>query len=170
MADDIGDEVLALHGHMWRVRELLAQGDVDEVNQEIKRFERRATGPRDPLTASLACNVQAMMALVNGDIATGERLGPMAVELAEGYNDLALSFYGVLMAWTWWQQDRLAELEDSFREILDSSPADYPVVRAALCAPACPNSAAWMSPERNWTGWRLWVGRPWRTTRPRASR
>jgi len=132
VADDIGDEVLALHGHMWRVRELLAQGDVEEVNHEIARFERRATGPRDPLSASLACNVQAMMALVNGDFVTGERLGPLAVELAESYNDLALSFYGVLMAWTWWQQDRLSELEDAFREILDSSPADYPVVRAAL--------------------------------------
>jgi tetratricopeptide (TPR) repeat protein len=132
VADDIGDEVLALHGHMWRVRELLAQGDVDEVNLEIKRFERRATGPSDPLTASLACNVQAMMALVNGDFERGERLAPLAVELAENYNDLALSFYGVLLAWTWWQQDRLPELEDSFREILDQSPSDYPVVRAAL--------------------------------------
>ena len=34
IADDIGDELLALHGHMWRVRGLLAQGDVDAVNDE----------------------------------------------------------------------------------------------------------------------------------------
>jgi hypothetical protein len=132
IAEDVGDEVLALHGHMWRLRELLAQGDVDAVNDEIRRFESRETGPRDPLTASFACNVQAMMALVNGDFEEGERLAPLAIELAEGYNDLAMSFYGVLLAWTWWQQDQLPSLEDSFRDILDQSPADYPVVRAAL--------------------------------------
>ena len=40
IADDIGDELLALHGHMWRIRELLAQGDVDAVNEEIARFRR----------------------------------------------------------------------------------------------------------------------------------
>ena len=33
IADEVGDEVLALHGHMWRVRELLAQGDFDAVNR-----------------------------------------------------------------------------------------------------------------------------------------
>lgn len=132
VADEVGDEVLALHGHLWRVRELLASGDVDAVTDEITRFESRETGPRDPLTASYACNVRAMMALVNGQIDTGEQLGTLAIELAEGYNDLALSFYGVLLAWTWWQQDRLPELEESFREILRHSPADYPVVQAAL--------------------------------------
>ncbi|HWE66667.1 MAG TPA: BTAD domain-containing putative transcriptional regulator [Acidimicrobiales bacterium] len=132
IADEVGDEVLALHGHMWRVRELLAQGDVDAVNDEIARFEGRDIGLRDPLASSFSCNVQAMLALLQGDFEEGERRGALAIELAEGYNELALSFYGVLLAWMWWQQDRLPELEDSFREILDQSPADYPVVRAAL--------------------------------------
>ena len=117
---------------MWQLRELLAQGDVDAVNDEIARSNARDTGPRDPLTASFACNVQAMMALVNGDFEEGERLAPLGIELAEGYNELAMSLYGVLLAWTWWQQDRLADLEDTFRSILDQSPADYPVVRAAM--------------------------------------
>ena len=47
IADDVGDEFLALHGHMWRVRELLAQGDVDAVNDEIARYEAR-DGPGSP--------------------------------------------------------------------------------------------------------------------------
>jgi DNA-binding SARP family transcriptional activator/tetratricopeptide (TPR) repeat protein len=132
IADDVGDELLALHGHMWRVRELLAQGDVDGVNEEIRRFEARDNGPAHPLAGSYACNVRAMMALVNGDFEEGARLGPIAMELAEGYNDLAMSFYGALMAWTWWQQDQLVPLEGVFREVIDQAPADYPVVRAAL--------------------------------------
>ncbi len=132
IADDVGDELLALHGHMWRVRELLAQGDIDAVNEEISRFEGRDNGPRHPLAASYACNVRAMMALVNGDFDEGARLGPIAMELAEGYNDLATSFYGALMAWTWWQQDQLPALEPVFRQVIEEAPADYPVVRAAL--------------------------------------
>ncbi len=132
IADDVGDEVLAIHGHLWKVRELLAQGDVDAVNEQIGRFDARDTGPRDPLAVSFNSNVQAMMALVRGDMVEGERLASVAVECAEGYNELALSFYGVLLAWCWWQQDRLPDLEASFREILDESPADYPIVQAAL--------------------------------------
>ena len=45
IADDVGDEFLALHGHMWRVRELLAQGDVDAVVDEIARFAAPAQVP-----------------------------------------------------------------------------------------------------------------------------
>jgi tetratricopeptide (TPR) repeat protein len=132
IADDVGDELLALHGHMWRVRELLAQGDVDAVNDEVRRFEGRDNGPRHPLASSYACNVRAMMALVNGDFAEGERLAPIAMELAAGYNDLSLSFYGALMAWTWWQRAELSGLESVFQQVIDQAPADFPVVAAAL--------------------------------------
>jgi tetratricopeptide (TPR) repeat protein len=54
------------------------------------------------------------------------------MELADGYNELATSFFGALMAWTWWQQDQLPPLEPIFRQVIDEAPADYPVVRAAL--------------------------------------
>ena len=67
IADDIGDELLALHGHMWRIRELLAQGDVDAVHEEIARFGARDTGPVHPLEASFGLNVSAMMAQLEGD-------------------------------------------------------------------------------------------------------
>ena len=108
IADDIGDELLALHGHMWRIREFLAQGDVDAVNEEITRFRARETGPVHPLEASYAFNVTAMMALLAGDFETAEQLGHRALKVAEGHNELALSFYGALMVWTWWQRGDLA--------------------------------------------------------------
>ena len=132
IADDIGDELLALHGHMWRIRELLAQGDVDAVNEEIARFRARDTGPVHPLEASYAFNVAAMMALLAGDFETAEQLGQRALEVAEGHNELALSFYGALMMWTWWQRGDLAAPDGAFREVLAQAPAEYPTVPAAL--------------------------------------
>ena len=132
IADDIGDELLALHGHMWRIRELLAQGDVDAVNEEIARFRARDTGPVHPLEASYAFNVTAMMALLEGDFETAEQLGQRALEVAEGHNELALSFYGALMLWTWWQRGDLAAPDAAFREVLAQAPAEYPTVSAAL--------------------------------------
>ena len=139
IAREVGDELLALHGHLWRVRELLAQGDVDAVHEEIDRFDGRDSGPTHPLTASFSCNVAAMMAFVEGDFARGEELGKRAVEVAEGFNDLAVNFYGALMLWTWWQRTELAGMEGGFREVSARSPSDYPMVRAALsliCAEA----------------------------------
>jgi len=131
IADDVGDELLALHGHMWRIRELLVQGDVDAVKYEAARFEARHTGPVHPLSASYSCNVAAMLALVEGDFARADELAPRAMEMAEGYNDMALSFYVALMLWTWWQRGELAALGNTFREAIAEAPADHPVVRAA---------------------------------------
>ncbi len=141
IADDVGDELLALHGHMWRVRELLAQGDVDAVAEEIARFGQR-TGPTHPLTTSFSCNVAAMMALVEGDLAAFDRMGLEALELAEGFHDMAFSFYGALMLWAWWQRGELASLEHTFRDVLAQAPADFPTVRAGLSL-ACAEAGQW---------------------------
>ena len=132
IADDIGDELLALHGHMWRIRELLAQGDVDAVHEEIARFRARDTGPVHPVEASYAFNVAAMMALLDGEFETAEQLGQRALHVAEGHNELALSFYGALMMWTWWQRGDLGAPDGIFREVLAQAPAHYPTVSAVL--------------------------------------
>ena len=132
IADDVGDELLALHGHMWCVRELLAQGDVDAVNDEMARFGVRDAGPAHPLEASYAYSVAAMMALVAGDFETGDSLGQRASEVADGDNELALSFYGALMAWTWWQRDQLGSVRDVLAAVIAHDRADYPTVWAGL--------------------------------------
>ena len=132
IADDVGDELLALHGHMWCNRELLAQGDVDAVNDELARFAARGAGPVHPLEVSYRYNVAATMALVAGDFEAGESLGRRALEAARGHSELALSFYGVLMAWTWWQRDELASVVDVFTAVIEEAPADYSTVWAGL--------------------------------------
>ena len=132
IADDIGDELLALHGHMWRIRELLAQGHVDAVNEEITRFGARDSGPVHPLEASYAFNVTAMMALLEGQFERAQKLGQRALEVAEGHNELAVSFYGALMLWTWWQRGDLTRSGRVLREVAAQTPSEYPTVQAAL--------------------------------------
>jgi DNA-binding SARP family transcriptional activator/tetratricopeptide (TPR) repeat protein len=133
IATDVGDDMLAMHGHMWRVRELLAQGDVDAVDDENRRFAAaHGTGPAHPLPLSYSYNVEAMLALVNGDFEKADRLGPRAMEAAAEYNEMTFSFYGALMVWTWWQRGELAVLGNVLRDVIAQAPWDYPVARAAL--------------------------------------
>jgi tetratricopeptide (TPR) repeat protein len=132
IAADVGDQFLALHGHMWRVRELLAQGDVDAVADELARFEGRDTGPVHPLEAAWSLNVGAMMALIAGDIDPAEELARRGMAAAEGYNDLALSFYGGVMVWTWWQRDEVVTLEPMFQEVIGQALEGYPILRTIL--------------------------------------
>jgi tetratricopeptide (TPR) repeat protein len=132
IAADVGDDLLALHGHTWRVRELLAQGDVDAVHEEVQRFASRDTGPIHPLAISYSHNVGAMLALVDGNFAEADRLGPLAMETAAEYNEMALSFYGALMMWTWWQRGELAALGHRSHDVIAQASSDYPVVQATL--------------------------------------
>jgi tetratricopeptide (TPR) repeat protein len=131
IADEIGDEELALHGHLWRTRELLAQGDVDAANAEIVWFRARNTGPMHPLHDSYACNVATMMALLAGDFATAEQLGQRALALAEGHSEMALGFYGAVMTWTWWQRGDFMASDSAIRDVMVGSPTRYPTVLAA---------------------------------------
>ena len=132
IADDVGDQFLALHAHMWRIRELLAQADMQAVHEELDRFALRDSGPVHPLEASWTLNVGAMMALISGALEQGEWMAVRGMETAEGHNDLSLSFYGTLMLWTWWQRGELGDLEPMFREVIGDSLAGYPIVGAAL--------------------------------------
>ena len=132
IADDLGDELLALHGHMWRVRGLLAQGDVDAVGEERARFRARDSGPVHPREASFSHNVAAMMALVAGDFPAAQRSARLALEVAEDNNAEARTFFGAVMMWTWWQRDELASPQSTFREVVAQAPGAYPTVQAIL--------------------------------------
>ena len=116
---------------MWRVRELLAQGDVDAVTRRSLATRRAGRARCIHSTASFTCNVAAMMAFVDGDFENGEELGRQALEEAEGDNELASGFYGALMMWTWWQRGELAGPERCMlREALAQATGGLSDVRA----------------------------------------
>jgi tetratricopeptide (TPR) repeat protein len=132
IAQDAGDELLAVEGHMWRARELLARGDVEAVNDELLQFATRDTGPPHPLVISLSSNLAAMMALVSGEFDQAEWWARTALDTGRGYNELAFVFYGALMGWTWWQRDELETLGTTVRSVLAQSTAEFPIFFAAL--------------------------------------
>jgi DNA-binding SARP family transcriptional activator/tetratricopeptide (TPR) repeat protein len=132
IAAGAADELLALHGHMWRVRELLTRGDIEAVNVELLQFATRDTGPPHPLLVSLSSNLAAMLALVSGEFDAAEWWARTALETGQGYNDMAFPFYGVLMAWTWWQRDDLKRLGKTVRSILAQAGNDLPILPAAM--------------------------------------
>jgi hypothetical protein len=51
---------------------------------------------------------------------------------AAGNDGEALTFFGALMIWTWWQRDELASPESGFWQVAALAPAAYPTVRAIL--------------------------------------
>ena len=117
---------------MWRIRELLAQGDLDAVTDEIARYAERGSGPIHPLDAAYGHGVAAMMALINGDIATQEALARKALEVAQPHNTLAPCYFAAQMLWTWWQRDELAPEDTDIRAVIAQGPPDSPSAHAAL--------------------------------------
>ena len=72
------------------------------------------------------------MALLAGDFETAQQLGQRALHVAEGHDELALSFYGALMMWTWWQRGDLGAPGGTFRQVLAQAPDRVPHRSAAL--------------------------------------
>jgi hypothetical protein len=73
-----------------------------------------------------------MMALTAGDIEQAESLARRGMKAAEGYNDLATTFYGGLMMWTWWQREEVVALEPMFQEVIGQAIEGYPILLTAL--------------------------------------
>ncbi len=165
-----GTSCWRVHGHLWRVREQLARGDIDAVNDEVSRFAARDTGPPHPLVLSLSSNLAAMMALVNGELDAAEQFAQTALETAKGYNDMAFRFYGALMAWTWWQRDDLPTWSrpsgPSWRNRRKNSRSctvrwRWSTPSPATRRPRCRSSTSWPIWAGSGSGTTSRKGRPW---------
>jgi DNA-binding SARP family transcriptional activator len=132
VAQSTGDQLLALLACMWEVRELLSVGDIDGTARVTPVLERLAEVTRHPLFLAYARWVRSGLAIVQGELGDAERLAGEGLTLAERHDELALSFYGAQMLWTWWQKDVLPTMEAAFHAILEQAPADYAITRAAL--------------------------------------
>jgi DNA-binding SARP family transcriptional activator len=130
LADESGDDLLALHGHLSLLREFLAPGDMDLVRAERDRFARRQGGPLHPVGRAYAINLEAMFAMLGGDVARGEELTTAAMNEAPG-QDMMLAFYAIQLLWVWWQRDQFPPLEGAIRAMGDTAPS-YGMVRATL--------------------------------------
>jgi hypothetical protein len=103
---------------------------MDLVRIERERFARRTSGPLHPVGRAYATNLEAMFAMLGGDVARGEELTTAAMNEAPG-QDMMLAFYAIQLLWVWWQRDQFPPLEGAIRAMGDTAPS-YGMVRATL--------------------------------------
>ena len=131
LAEECGDDPLALHGAMWRAHTLLAVGHIEAYTRAVERFSDLAERARLPVYLAQARMYASTGALIRGDTAHGEALANDALLMGAQHSGLVLQLYGAQMLWTWWQQGRLPALANEFAEIINQSPGSFPAVRAA---------------------------------------
>jgi len=139
LADTIGDDEMRLQGHHWLAQSRLELGDVAGAEAEIATFAEVASRTGQALFASQATMMQGCLALLAGRLEEGERLASDALSLGVGQTDLALSYYGSQMLWTWWQQGKLPVIESALAEVFEQAPDVFPAVRAAVALVAAEN-------------------------------
>ena len=113
-----GDELLLRQAHLWHIRELLATGAIDAVHRIMARHEQRSRGPGDPLDRSYEHNLNALLALLAGDLGTAEQLAEWGLESLHHFEAMANGIYGSLLWWPWWQQGALAAPDHRLRQVL----------------------------------------------------
>src|SRR5205085_3592217 len=74
LAGEVGDKELALQGYAWRVQDLLEQGDVEAMDDDVASFTAIADELRQPLFLGYSTMFRAMRALLDGHFEEGEKL------------------------------------------------------------------------------------------------
>jgi len=95
VAGETGSRELALQAHAWRLGDLLELGDVDGVSRETEAYARLAAELRQPTYQWWTAMFQAMLAMLQGRFAEGERLAREGLALGErGQPEVARQVFG----------------------------------------------------------------------------
>jgi tetratricopeptide (TPR) repeat protein len=95
VAGETGSRELALQAHAWRLGDLLELGDIDGVRREADIYARLAAESRQPTYQWWAAMFQAMLAMLQGRFAEGERLAREGLALGErGQPEVARQVFG----------------------------------------------------------------------------
>jgi DNA-binding SARP family transcriptional activator len=123
---EASDTELILQGHAWLVVDLLERGDRSAVEAQIEAFTAGAQELRQPLFLWNAAVWRAMLALLDGRLEPAAQLATAAVSSgirSEGVT--APQYYAVQILGIRREQDRMAELETSVRELVAGNPSRY---------------------------------------------
>lgn len=66
LAEAVGEPELALHGHAWRMVDLLEQGDIEAADQDLAAHAQLAASLREPLHLRDVAAWRGMRALLDG--------------------------------------------------------------------------------------------------------
>jgi class 3 adenylate cyclase len=132
LAEKAGDLERILQVHRWRIMDLLEIGDVDGVDAAISEHDRLARELRQPMYQGYTSMFGAMRALMDGRFAEAEQLANEAFAIGQRMqNQVAIMMYGAQMFRLWWEQGRLAGIEEAMKRIMSDAP-NIPAVRCAL--------------------------------------
>ncbi|MCI0486359.1 MAG: protein kinase [Blastocatellia bacterium] len=132
IAEETGNEEMALRGHYRRFRELIELGNISAAIEEREIYVRLAEELRQPLYLWLVPFSKASLALLEGRFEECEQLAKEALAIVERVQDEnALLFFRTIMAILRRTQGRAEELEAGVKEFLEKYPS-IPAWRASL--------------------------------------
>ena len=127
-----GDREMELRGHLYRLRELLEQGDVAGVDRELDAYERIADELRMPAHLWHVPLMRAMRALIDGRFEEAERLaGEAAAGGQRAQEPLSAQLLALQLSLIRRFQGRMEELLPEVERLADRYPA-IPAWRLAL--------------------------------------
>jgi len=135
LADEAGDEEIALDAHRWRLTALLQLGDIAGVDREIEAYERLARKLRQPLQVSFAATLRGMRALMTGRFADAEAFAAEALGVGPQFQSRVKIALLSQVYWLCRERRRLQELQAVMGEIQEAStqPAAQCGFAAVLC-------------------------------------
>jgi DNA-binding CsgD family transcriptional regulator len=129
LAEDAGDQELALQGMPWRVADLLDLGHVQAADAAIDAAARLAAELRQPLYLWYAAMFHALRALMQGRFADAEDLANAAYAAGQRVQPRIAEIYYVAQLFVLRrEQGRLSELEAIVQNIMRQYPA-MPIFR-----------------------------------------
>jgi DNA-binding SARP family transcriptional activator/tetratricopeptide (TPR) repeat protein len=127
-----GNLELELQAHAWLLVDLLSAGDREAVDAQLEAFTTGAERLRQPLYLWNVIVWRAMCALLAGRLEQAERLAESALATGgPGETVTAPQYYAIQMLGIRREQDRMPELEDAARRVVEANPA-RPAWRAGL--------------------------------------
>ncbi|HZR81427.1 MAG TPA: AAA family ATPase [Candidatus Binatia bacterium] len=124
---------IAMHGHAWRIADLLELGDVDAADDGLVRYEALAERRRLPRLLWHVAIARTSRALRLGRLDEAERSASRALGLwTPGPQNNVLQFYAIHFFLIREEQARLGELDAQLRAFAESS--TVPAWQAALAS------------------------------------
>src|SRR5262245_6804212 len=132
LAGERGIRELALQAHAWRLGDLLELGDIDGVRRETEIYARLAAEFRQTTYQWWTAMFRAMLAMLQGRFAEGERLAREGAALGErGQAEVARQVLGSHLGFLREQRGPLEEQVATIKALVERHPT-VPIWRAYL--------------------------------------
>ena len=123
LAEEAGDQEVALEAHRWRLNHLLELGDVGEADREIEAYEALARRLRQPLYVSFAVALRGMRALMAGRFTEAEALAAKALAVDPRFRSEVKLSLMAQMYWLYREQRRLQDITALAGDLQQAAPA-----------------------------------------------